>query len=198
MINLQTRNIIGFAILLFLTACAISDRQAPTDLNNACSIVQEKPKWYFDMLNVERRWQLPTSVQLAMLWQESKFVANAKTPNKKFLGISIPWMRQSSAYGFAQVLDGTWDWYKDSTGRRFASRTSFADSVEFMGWYSDITTRKHGVAKTDVRNQYFAYHEGHNGFANKSYNQKAWLLNVGNELVRRESMYRNQLRGCRV
>ena len=45
----------------------------------------------------------PVHVQMAILHQESKFIPNAKTPRKYFLGI-VPWGRQSSAYGYAQAL----------------------------------------------------------------------------------------------
>ncbi len=183
------------ALIVTLAACSLSDWEPPANLDNACSIVQQKPEWYFEMRNVERRWQLPASVQMAILWQESKFSARAKTPRTQLFGF-IPWKRQSSAYGFAQVIDGTWDWYKEKTGKRFVSRSDFGDAVEFMGWYSDITTKKHGVAKTDVRNQYLAYHEGHAGFGRKSYEKKRWLMDVANTLVSREQMYRGQLSGC--
>lgn len=198
MTNRPLNFLILFGACVFMTTCSLSDRQAPTNLDNACAIIQQKPKWYFDMLSVERSYQLPSSVQMAIIWQESKFIATAKTPRKKIFGFSIPWKRQSSAYGFAQVIDGTWEWYKEVTGKRFVSRTNFRDAVEFIGWYSDITTHDYGIAKTDIRNQYLAYHEGHTGFKNKSYSRKLWLIDVANNLVDREAMYRNQLRGCRI
>ena len=33
--------------------------------------------------------------------------------------------------GYAQALNGTWDWYKKDTGNRGASRTDFSDSSDF-------------------------------------------------------------------
>ena len=188
---------LAFACVVTLGACSIADWDAPANLDDACSIVQQKPKWYFQMRDVERRWSLPTSVQMAMLWQESKFESRAKTPRTELFGI-IPWKRQSSAYGFAQVVDSTWDWYKQKTGKRNVSRANFGDAVDFMGWYTDITTKKFGVAKSDVRNQYLAYHEGHAGFGRKSYNKKRWLVDVADSLVSREKMYRRQLTNCRT
>ena len=183
-------------LVVALAACSSFDLGPPTNIDDACSIIRQKPEWFFEMRNVERRWQLPTSVQMAILWQESKFQQRAKTPRKKLFGF-IPWKRQSSAYGYAQVIDGTWAWYREQTGKRFASRSDFGDAVEFMGWYSDITTKKYGIAKSDVRNQYLAYHQGHAGFGDKSYLGEPWLIKVADNLVDRERMYRNQLEGCR-
>ena len=189
---------LAFASLFVLATCSFfTDFDPPANLDNACSIVQQKPDWYFEMRNVERRWNLPTSVQMAILWQESKFAARARPPRTELFGI-IPWRRQSSAYGFAQVVDGTWEWYKERTGQRFVSRTDFGDAVEFMGWYTDITTEKYGVAKSDVRNQYLAYHEGHAGFGRQSYREKRWLMDIAANLVSRDQMYRQQLNGCRL
>ncbi len=184
------------ALVVTLAACSIFDWGPPANLDDACSIIKQRPQWYFEMRDVDHRWGLPPSVQMAIIWQESKFKQRAKTPRRQLFGF-IPWKRQSSAYGYAQVVDSTWDWYKERTGQRFVSRANFADAVEFMGWYSDITTKKFGVAKTDVRNQYLAYHEGHGGFGKKSYLKKRWLLDVADNLVSRERMYRQQLRGCR-
>ena len=184
-----------FAIIVLLAGCSLIDFGAPKNIDDACSILKQHPNWRVHLLAVERRWNLPPSVQMAIIWQESKFEKRAKTEMKTLFGI-IPVGRVSSAYGYGQVLDGTWEWYQDSTGKYGAKRTNFGDSVEFMGWYADITTKKYGVPKSDVRNQYLAYHEGHAGYGRKSYNAKPWLIRVADNLVPRERMYRQQLRRC--
>ncbi|MCB2130933.1 MAG: lytic transglycosylase, partial [Rhodobacteraceae bacterium] len=69
----------------------------------------------------ESRWGVPVAVQMATIYQESKFIGNAKTPRKFALGV-IPMGRQSSAFGYSQAIDGTWDDYRAATGRRGASR----------------------------------------------------------------------------
>ena len=73
--------------------------------------------------------------------------------------------RLSSAFGYAQVIDSTWEWYKDSTNNRYASRTSFRDSTDFVGWYINQSNKKLKLRKNDVYNHYLAYHQGHQGFA---------------------------------
>ena len=75
-----------------------------------------------------------------------------------FLGI-IPLGRESSAFGYAQALDGTWADYKKATGRSIARRSSIRDSADFMGWYMTKTRKLTGVSLSDAKNQYLAYHE---------------------------------------
>ena len=132
---------------------------------------------------------------MATIHQESKFVGDARTPVRYSLGV-IPMGRQSSAYGYAQALDGTWDEYKKSTGNRGARRYKIQDATDFMGWYMNNTTKRLGIPKTDARNQYLAYHEGHTGYARGSYNRKSWLIRVAGNVESRSQMYKRQLEAC--
>ena len=185
----------AMALFLFLAACGASTGTAPRNLDNACSIVAQNPNWLRDMKRTERKWGVPVHVQMATIYQESKFVHNARPPHRYALGV-IPFGRQSSALGFSQALDGTWDEYRQDQGRWRAKRTRFGDAVDFMGWYMDGSTRKVGISKQDTRNQYLAYHEGRTGFARGSYNSKSWLLRVASEVAQRGEIYRSQLISC--
>ena len=102
----------------------------------------------------------------------------------------------SSAYGYAQALDGTWKEYKKSAGRWGASRTNIRDATDFMGWYMAQSRRSLGIAMSDTRNQYLAYHEGRTGYRRGSYKSKRWLVNIANGLDRRAAMYKRQLISC--
>ena len=153
-------------------------------MDNACSILQQRPSFDRAFQKTKRKWGAPVHVQMAILHQESKFIPNAKTPRKYFLGI-VPWGRQSSAYGYAQALDGTWSDYKKSSGRRFASRSNIHDATDFMGWYMQESRRRLGIKMSDAKKQYLAYHEGHGGFERGSYRKKAWLLSVSDKVNRR-------------
>jgi hypothetical protein len=84
--------------------------------------------------------------------------------------------RQSSAFGYSQALDRTWEEYQAETGNRRARRDDINDATDFIGWYTNKSRERNGIPLTDARNQYLAYHEGHNGFARASYNAKPWLL----------------------
>ena len=48
---------------------------------------------------------------MAFILQESSYIQGAKPERTKLLGF-IPWKRKSSAFGYAQALDGTWERYK--------------------------------------------------------------------------------------
>jgi len=183
------------ALLLILAACGSGYNSQPRNLDNACSIVRERPEYLKAFKATERRWGVPVHVQMATLYQESKFVGNARTPYRYALGI-IPMGRMSSAYGYAQALDGTWDEYLRDTGRFGAKRDRIRDATDFMGWYMNNSRDRNGIALTDARNQYLAYHEGHTGFRRGSYNAKSWLLRVAGEVDRRAGMYRAQLASC--
>ena len=143
----------------------------------------------------ERRWGVPVNVQMAIIHQESRFKANAKTPMRYILGV-IPRGRQSSAYGYSQALDGTWEEYKNSTGRFVARRSNISDAADFMGWYMNNTKRRNGVPLSDAKNQYLAYHEGQTGYARGTYRKKSWLMGVANKVSSRASMYKSQLTRC--
>jgi len=145
--------------------------------------------------NTEKKWGVPVHVQMATIHQESRFVSDARTPHKYALGV-IPMGRVSTAYGYSQALDGTWDDYQRATGKRFARRDRITDATDFMGWYMVTSRSKNGISLTNARNQYLAYHEGHTGYARGSYNRKAWLLDVANKVDRRADMYQAQLATC--
>jgi len=185
-----------FLILTLLVAsCGSSDFSAPQNLDDACSIVSQRPNYLRAMEATERRWGVPVAVQMATIYQESKFIGNARTPHRYALGV-IPMGRQSSAYGYSQALDGTWDEYLASGGKRRAQRDDIRDATDFMGWYMDETTNRLGIAKTDARNQYLAYHEGRTGYARGSYRAKSWLMRVADEVATRAILYDAQLRTC--
>ena len=88
----------------------------------------------------------------------------------------------SSAFGFAQVINPTWDRYKTKNGKNNASRANFSDVTDFIGWYSVQTEKMLGIPKNDFYNQYLAYHEGHEGWKKKSFSSKKWLMLVAKKV----------------
>ncbi|MFD1912692.1 lytic transglycosylase [Halodurantibacterium flavum] len=186
----------GVIVLLLASCGGGGNYSAPRDLENACSIVQERPRYLAAMRASERKWGVPVHVQMATIHQESRFVGDARTPVRWALGV-IPMGRQSSAYGYAQALDGTWEEYQRETGNRRARREDIRDATDFMGWYMNKTRQRNGIPLTDARNQYLAYHEGHGGYSRGSYNSKPWLLTVSNNVAARADRYQQQLVACR-
>ena len=192
----MSRPIRALALLLFVAACGgENDYSAPRNLDNACSIVDQRPTYLTAMKRTERRWGVPVAVQMATIYQESKFIGNARTPVQYSLGV-IPMGRQSSAYGYSQALDGTWDDYKRARGSWGARRDDIDDATDFMGWYFNASREELGLSMSDVRNQYLAYHEGRTGFRRGSYQAKSWLLKVSSDVASRAVVYDAQLRSC--
>ena len=181
-------------LLLAVAACGGGPRP-PRNLDNACLILRERPDIARATRQAEREWGIPVHVQLATIHQESSFVHDARTPHRYALGV-IPMGRQSSAFGYSQALDGTWDDYKKSTGKRIARRDRIRDASDFMGWYMTKTRDRLGIPMTDARNQYLAYHDGHTGYARGTWRKKAWLVDVSARVAQRAEMYRGQLQRC--
>lgn len=182
-------------LLLFVANCGSGNYDPPRNLDNACSIVNERPTYLKAMKRTQSRWGVPVAVQMATIYQESKFVGNARTPRQYALGV-IPTGRQSSAYGYAQALDGTWEEYQDDEGGWGARRDDIYDATDFMGWYFTQSQEELGIPLYDTKRQYLAYHEGRTGFRRGSYRAKAWLLRVSNEVADRAIVYDTQLRAC--
>jgi hypothetical protein len=183
-------------VFLVLASCGGGNFSAPRDLDNACAIVRERPQYFNAMRATERKWGIPVHVQMATIHQESKFIGNARTPHRFALGI-IPMGRQSSAYGYSQALDGTWEEYQREERRGGARRDRISDATDFMGWYMHNSTQRLGISKTDAQSQYLAYHEGRSGFARQSYQAKPWLVEISARVQQRSEMYAQQLAGCR-
>jgi hypothetical protein len=191
----MSRLIRAAALLLLVASCG-QTFSAPRNLDDACAIAQERPRYMRAMRSAERKWGVPVHVQMATIHQESKFIGDARTPFRYSLGV-IPMGRQSSAFGYAQAIDATWREYQAEQNRPNARRDRIEDATDFMGWYMDKSERGLGIAKTDARNQYLAYHEGRSGYARQSYNAKPWLVAVAGRVAARADRYQAQLAACR-
>ena len=179
-------------IFIFITACTSVDR---INTENSCILFENKKNWYKSTKASYEEWGTPISLQLAIIKQESSFKQFAKPKRKRLIGI-IPSKRPSTAFGYAQVTNPTWDWYKMRNGKKNASRSNFKDVTDFIGWYSDQTYKMLGISKNDFYNQYLAYHEGHGGWKNKSYLSKKWLIEVAKKVETNAKQYNNQLIEC--
>ncbi|MFT5116524.1 MAG: hypothetical protein ACI9NY_000043 [Kiritimatiellia bacterium] len=184
--------LVAFSLVFLLLGCAASP---PQQVDNICGIFNEKDDWYAAAKKSKKRWGSSIPLMMAFMHQESRFVSQAKPPRDKILGI-VPWFRKSSAYGYSQAQDDTWDWYRKKTGRWGADRDSFQDAIDFVGWYNTQTKKINGVSLTNTYGLYLAYHEGHGGFKKKTYNKKEWLKTVAKKVAGRSRTYAKQLRSC--
>ena len=181
-----------FIILIFsLQSCMTTPPQNP---DNICLIFEEKKSWYKAAMKSEKRWKIPPYVLMSIVHQESSYKADAKPDREKLLWV-IPWKRKSTAVGYSQALNMTWDDYKDETGNSRANRKNFADSADFIGWYASKGYYQ-GFDRLDARSLYLAYHEGYGGFKKKTYRKKPWLIKVAERVQTRSTKYQQQYWGC--
>lgn len=183
------------AAVSLLVSCGGGERP-PSTVVDACRMKQERPHWFKAMYETERNWGVPVAVQLATISRESSFVHNARPTKRVGSGLFSRKVARSSAYGYSQALDGTWEGYVKDTGKRRADRRNFADSSDFIGWYMHSNSRANGVPLGDAFNQYLAYHEGKTGYARGSYRSKAWLPAVARDVQAWALLYNQQLTRC--
>ena len=166
----------------------------PQNPDNICLIFEEKKSWYKAAMKSEKRWKIPPYVLMSIVYQESSYKADAKPEREKFLWV-FPGKRKSTAVGYSQALNMTWDDYKDETGNSRANRKNFADSADFIGWYASKGYYQ-GFDRLDARSLYLAYHEGYGGFKKKTYRKKPWLIKVAERVQTRSTKYQQQYWGC--
>jgi len=188
------RRFLSLGLLVLVAGCSTSTTR-PSRPENLCAIFEEKPDWYEVAQEANGKWGTPLHVTMAMMYQESSFRHDARPPMDYFL--FIPLGRRSSAYGYAQAKDETWDDYKRETGHNWADRDDFADAIDFMGWYTWKAQKVNGVSKWDAYNQYLNYHEGWGGYRQGTQNGKPWLLQVARKVEDRAKRYAGQYRTCR-
>ena len=186
------KRILLLAAVLVLVSCA---SVPPQNTSNICSMFEERRSWYKAAVKAEKRWKTPVPVAMAIIQQESSFISRAKPERTRLLGL-IPWRRPSSAYGYAQVLDGTWTEYKAEAGNWGARRSRFDDAIDFVGWYTNNSTRVNGIARDDAYNHYLAYHEGNGGFSRRTYNSKPELIDISRRVQANANLYQRQYAQC--
>jgi hypothetical protein len=158
--------------------------------------MSERPEYLRAFRAAERKYGVPVPSMMAIIYQESKFIGNNRPPHRFALGV-IPVGRQSSAFGYSQALDGTWEEYQQSESKRRARREDISDAADFMGWYMALTVEETGVPIYDTRNQYLAYHDGRTGYLRGTWRSKSWLIRIAGEVEARALIYDQQLRYCR-
>jgi hypothetical protein len=180
------------AAVLFAQACA---HLPPQQLDDLCGLFAEKVEWRDAAERARERWGVEPAVSMAILHQESRYRAKARPGWRRALGV-IPVGPASSAYGYGQVKDATWQDYRDRTGNRHAQRDDFADVIDFVGWYADLLARSAGIEKHDAFHLYLGYHEGPTGYQRRSFDAKPWLFGVARKVSDRAALYTQQYGAC--
>ncbi len=188
------RAMLSLTVILTLTSCASSP---PRNAANLCAIFEDRRAWYRAAESAESRWGVPIPVNMAFIYQESSFRARARPERSRLLWI-LPGPRPSSAYGYAQALDSTWQDYERASGNRNASRSNFDDAIDFVAWYNSNSYRLSNIARNDARSLYLAYHEGNGGFQRGTHLNKTWLLEAADRVQSNTVRFSNQLNACRA
>jgi hypothetical protein len=178
-------------IILTLAGCA-TVAPPPHNKENVKEIFHQYPHWYHAAKKTEAKWGVSVPVQMAIIYYESAFKGDAKPPRKYLLGF-IPWKHITSAYGYAQALNGTWDDYLAYTGNSSAKRSRFESATDFIGWYSALAKERLGIPADDPYRLYLAYHEGLGGFEKKTYQRKPWLMRIAKNVALKSQIYQRQL-----
>ena len=183
---------INFLLIFVFLISACSS--IPSNTSDSCSIFNERYLWYKYAKKSEQKWGTPIYLQLAIIKMESGFDWLAKPPRQKLFKI-VPYKRPSSSFGYSQAVKGTWKQYKTETGNKFATRTRFKDSVDFIGWYTTKTEKILKVSKQDAFKQYIAYHEGWGNYKNYKNNKK--VINLAKRVEKQANIYKKQLSDCK-
>tara|TARA_Y100000816_G_scaffold244241_1_gene191796 strand:+ start:5220 stop:5819 length:600 start_codon:yes stop_codon:yes gene_type:complete len=184
------KKILTILLLLFLSACS----SVPKNTADGCSIFSERYLWYKHAKKTEIKWGTPIYVQLAIIKMESDFDWLAKPERYKLFKI-IPYKRPSSSFGYSQAVKGTWKQYKLETNNKYALRSRFKDSVDFIGWYTNKTEKLLKISKKDAFKQYIAYHEGWGAYKNYKKNQK--VISLAKKVEKQSKKYKKQLDNCK-
>ena len=175
---------------IFLNACS----SIPKNTADGCSIFSERYLWYKHAKKTELKWGTPIYLQLAIIKMESDFDWLAKPERYKLFKV-IPYKRPSSSFGYSQAVKGTWKQYKEETGNKYALRSRFKDSVDFIGWYTNKTEKILKISKNDAFRQYIAYHEGWGAY--KNYKNKQKVIGLAKRVEKQSKNYKKQLNDCK-
>jgi hypothetical protein len=190
-----------FVILLVIIAIESKinsgESKSTRYVNNACKMLKENPDWYLSLKASEDKWKTPIHIQLGMIRQESAFKHNAK-PKRANRWHEFGDNFSSTAKGYSQALNGTWDHYLKSTRGALKSRSSFKDATDFIGWYNSKSKNNNNISLDDPKQLYLAYHEGWNGYRLKTYEKKKFLTQSIKNVVYWSDKYKAQLSHCEL
>ncbi|MGO7422392.1 hypothetical protein ACCT09_21485, partial [Rhizobium ruizarguesonis] len=102
----------------------------------------------------------------------------------------------STAYGYSQALDGTWNHYQSQTGNWTARRANFADAIDFIGWYHYQNSVETGIPLNDAYNLYLAYYSGPTGYKRGDWRSNGQLQQTAQKFARMAGTYQRQLQEC--
>lgn len=178
-----------FVVTLFCLLLLSCSETTNIDTNaGVCEILKQHPNWRKSLKQTQAKYKLEPAFVMALIYQESRFDANAKN-------------KYSSAYGYAQVIDSTWKHFQQQI-KSNAKRNNFDDSVKFIGWYMAQLSKILNIKMTDYSNLYMAYMLGATGFKRykagtlKNHVKIAQDKKIALKVKDYTNLYKSQLRKC--
>ena len=189
--KILNRNLIFFIIFFLLSSCS----SIPKYPQNACKIFGENYLWYKSIKKSSETYGAPVYMILAFVNKESGFNRWAKPKRHKLFKI-IPYKRPSSSFGYSQAVNKTWELYKTETDNPLALRTSFKNSVMFIGWYIKKTNKINKISLNDSYRQYLNYYLGWGNYSKKTYKTDKKAIIYAKSVEKQSNIYKKQLREC--
>ena len=161
-----------------------------------CEIFERRPAWYRDTARVAEQYGVGQALQMAVVRHEAGFQARARPPRRRIWGF-IPGPRPSTAFGYSQALDGTWQRFQHETRRPRARRDRFSDAVELIGWYYAETFDRLGPKARDPYHFYLAYNQGVGGYVKAVERPDSPAARYARRVAATASRFETRLEGCR-
>ena len=77
-------------LIVFLSTLLSGCFSTPAvEVSNICNLMDEEVSWYRSVKASEKKYGSPMHIQLAIMYQESRFASDAKPPREKLFG-AIP------------------------------------------------------------------------------------------------------------
>ncbi|MED7788744.1 transglycosylase SLT domain-containing protein [Francisella sp. 19X1-34] len=187
-IKINFKYILLILFVIIISSCSeetkIDDKMGP------CEILAQHPSWKKPLKMAQDKYKLPPAFAMAIIYQESRFDANAKS-------------KYSSAYGYAQAVDGTWKHFQQDVNSN-AKRNNFNDSVQFIGWYMAQLSKSLKISMSDSKNLYMAYMLGATGFKRYkagTFKNKAKIQEdkkIAEKVSNYTKAYQSQFKNCKI
>ncbi|MDC3180935.1 transglycosylase SLT domain-containing protein [Gammaproteobacteria bacterium] len=181
-----------FAILSLLSGCVVEEPQAGYE-KDICQFVHAHSRWSSVLRKTEQEFEISPGLVMSVIYHESSFRSHVRPPRDIVLGV-FP-VRLRTEYGYGQIKDMTWQWYLEKDPGLFRSRTSFADTARFIGWYYKHYLAVSRPTKKRAYDFYLAYHEGLGGYQRLT-QINDWLDRKSNSVQKYADQFDLVLRDC--